>query len=216
MLFSCTGCGYARKQQTPEEPELECACGVSDWRNGDWLQTYSGRPFWPFDPRLEDLDIEDIALPLSRMGRFGDHSLHHYNVADHSIWVMNQLLGQRPGVQLAALLHDAAEAYLRDVARPLKRHPDMSVYRNVERRLLILILEWAGVLDDYREFEHVIQYADQVALATERRDLMAKGRFVWAIESVEPHSAKIYPSTSAETSCNAFKYHYIRLRGSIV
>jgi hypothetical protein len=52
---------------------------------GDWIQTATGRPFWPIDPRPEDIDIEDIAHALSMLCRFGGHCLRFYSVAEHSV-----------------------------------------------------------------------------------------------------------------------------------
>lgn len=193
-----------------------CECGVTDWRHGDWIQTYSGKPFWPYDPRVEDLDIDDIAESLSRTGRFGEHSLIHYNLADHSVWVMNRLIGTTAKVQLAALLHDSAEAYLRDLPRAVKYHPQMDFYRAEEEKLKRLILSWAGVLDAYLEFGRLIKLYDNIALSTERRDLMAPCRFTWgSLADYPPHHVQIRPSVSAESSRRSFKYHYDRLSAAV-
>ncbi len=43
-------------------------------RYGDWIQTYTGKQFWPLDPRPEDVDIEDIANALSNLGRYAGHT----------------------------------------------------------------------------------------------------------------------------------------------
>lgn len=88
-------------------------------RTGDWMQTYSGRRFWPLDPRPEEVFIEDIAHSLSMQCRYAGHCLHFYSVAEHSVllaWAMGNVDDAR-----WALLHDASEAYLVDIPRPLKR-----------------------------------------------------------------------------------------------
>lgn len=56
-------------------------------RAGDWMQTFTGRQFWPMDPRPEDLDILDIAHALSLLCRFGGHCQRFYSVAEHSVHV---------------------------------------------------------------------------------------------------------------------------------
>jgi hypothetical protein len=43
-------------------------------RRGDWMQVASGRPFWPFDPRADEVHIEDVAHGLSMLCRFGGHT----------------------------------------------------------------------------------------------------------------------------------------------
>jgi hypothetical protein len=143
--------------------------------------TASGRPFWPLEPRVEDIDIEDIAHHLSHQCRFSGAVRAFYSVAQHSVLVskaMKRVLdrdGQRIVTDdhergLYGLLHDASEAYLIDVPRPLKHDPQFSRYRDAEARLQALIYARFG-LDPAREPEdlHVI---DRRMLRTEQRDLM--------------------------------------------
>lgn len=69
--------------------------------------TYTGRTFYPFDPRPEDICIEDIAHSLSNMCRFCGHVREFYSVAEHSVRGASHLYGLNA---LQFLLHDAAEA----------------------------------------------------------------------------------------------------------
>lgn len=87
-------------------------------RIGDWMQLQSGMRYWPLDPRPDDFCIEDIAHALSNICRWGGHVDKFYSVAQHSVLVAAQA---RKGLQMEALLHDAAEAYTGDIPRPLKR-----------------------------------------------------------------------------------------------
>ncbi len=191
---TCTKCGAPESDETLWGGESRsCPCGADDWRQGGWIQTYSGKMFWPFDPRTEDVEIVDIAVPLSRMCRFGGHIQHFYSVAEHSLWVagkMPKMLG--PRAQLAALLHDASEAYLLDIPRPIKQGVQMGPYRQAERTLLGVIFARFGVSVAYLEHKDRIKEIDNRALATEKRDLVAQGPGRWSgIEGVEPHSYPI-------------------------
>jgi hypothetical protein len=105
-------------------------------QNGDvpehevWICTRHGRRFHPFAPRVEDIDIADISHALSNIGRYTGHTSRFYSVAQHSVWVS---LIVQPAHALAGLLHDASEAYLVDIPRPMKPH--FSKYRQWESRL---------------------------------------------------------------------------------
>lgn len=102
-------------------------------RIGDWIQTYLGHKFYPFDPRPEEIHIADIAHALSNICRFTGHTCRFYSVAQHSVHVCDIL---PPDQQLAGLLHDASEAYLTDFPRPLKLSPYFaSNYRRTEAAL---------------------------------------------------------------------------------
>lgn len=82
-----------------------------------WILTYTGRKFWPLEPKAEDVCIEDIAHALSNICRYGGHSKHFYSVAQHS-WLVSYLVHEDNA--LWGLMHDAAEAYIGDMVSPLK------------------------------------------------------------------------------------------------
>ena len=73
-----------------------------------WIQTYSGKKFWLDPPMWDQIDIIDIAHALSMTCRYGGHSKFFYSVAQHCC-LMSRLVPKR--LALAALLHDAVEAY---------------------------------------------------------------------------------------------------------
>ena len=97
---------------------------------GDWMQLASGRAFYPLDPRPEEIHIEDIAAALSKLCRYGGHCKRFYSVAEHCVLMAH---AAPDGMHLAALLHDASEAYLSDVIRPIKRH--LENYERIEAEL---------------------------------------------------------------------------------
>lgn len=113
-------------------------------RQGTWMQTVSGKAFWPLDPRPEELDIYDIAHALGMMCRYGGHCSRFYSVAEHSVLMANYA-ELHLGAELAkiALMHDATEAYLSDVIRPVKVH--LSNYKEIEGRLWLCIAERFGL-----------------------------------------------------------------------
>lgn len=150
-------------------------------RKGSWQQTFTGRQFWPCDPRPEDVCLEDIAHHLALMCRFGGACRVFYSVAEHSVRVAELVWDRTNGdreAALAGLLHDASEAYLVDIPRPRKRQPDMNGYREDEARIMNVIEFWAklprGICDT-----HVVKAADETLLMTEKRDLMAPAPAPW-------------------------------------
>lgn len=127
-----------------------------------WMQTYTGVQFRPLIPVAEQIDIEDIAHALAMICRFGGHSKRFYSVAEHSIYVSQHC---HPDDALAGLLHDAAEAYVGDLIRPIKRQPEFQKYRLAEDRILELILEREGLPSRLPES---VKHADNAVLAAER------------------------------------------------
>lgn len=119
------------------------------------------------DPRPEDIDIEDIAHHLALLCRFGGACDRFYSVAEHSIAV-SELCG--PADARWGLLHDATEAYLGDVTRPLKHTPAMAPYRALEARFQAAI---AARFDLPPEIPASVSRADNRMVAVEAHDLMA-------------------------------------------
>lgn len=101
-----------------------------DKRKGDYMTTYTGVKFWPLDPRVQEIRLEDIAHALSRICRFNGHVRSHYSVAQHAVLVSHLVPKY---LALEALHHDDAEAYLADLVRPVKRH--IPKYMQYEREL---------------------------------------------------------------------------------
>jgi hypothetical protein len=126
--------------------------------------TRSGMLIDPFNPDPEAILIEDIAHALSHLCRWGGHCKTFYSVAHHSILVASLLPEEH---KLAGLLHDATEAYMVDLPRPIKRR--MPEYGKAEDRLLEVIARKFGF--PYPLPEAVTQ-ADDKMLRVEYRALM--------------------------------------------
>lgn len=135
-------------------------------RRGDWMQTFTGGRFYPLDPRPEDMHPEDIAHALSLLCRYGGHVDRFYSVAEHCVLMSRAV---PPEHALAALLHDATEAYVVDVPRPLKRY--LPEYRAIEDRVWRAIAARFGISVVLPA--QVIE-ADSRILLTERRVLMPR------------------------------------------
>jgi len=137
--------------------------------------------------------IEDVAHALAHQCRFGGHSRTHYSVAQHSV-IVSAIVP--PEMAMQGLMHDAAEAYVVDVPRPLKRVLDG--YAAIEHRVHVAIAKRFG-FDP--AIPSAVCRADEVALATEARDLM-HGSAGWALRE-HPLAERIDP-WSASVACAAF------------
>ena len=139
--------------------------GIVDGR-GPNMQLASGKPFFPLDPRPDEIDIEDIAIALSRICRFGGHTKSFYSVAEHSILVSLLVPDEH---RLTALLHDATEAYIGDMIRPLKSQ--IPQFSEIENNI------WSAIAERFSlpvEMPSCVKDADVLALAIEKRDVMAE------------------------------------------
>jgi hypothetical protein len=146
-------------------------------KTSDWMQTYTGRAFYPLEPEIQDIDSRDIAHALSLICRYGGHVDRFYSVAEHCV-LMSQVVS--PENALWALLHDATEAYVGDMVRPLKY--SMPEYRKVEDRLMLTICDRFSI--DYLCPDEVKE-ADLRILRDERDVLLKPPSLPWrAIEQV--------------------------------
>jgi hypothetical protein len=156
---------------------------IREVARNDWSQTNSGKQFFPLKPDADAICIQDIAHALSNLCRFGGHVKEFYSVAQHSIIVASLLPSE---LQLAGLLHDATEAYLVDVPRPLKIA--LPEYKAIEERLAKVIEAKYGV-----SFENpAIKQADNIALMTEARDLLGPTPAQWGV-NIPPAAMTITP-----------------------
>lgn len=154
------------------------------------IQLASGRffDFTSFD--VKQIEIEDIAHALSQLCRFTGHCKKFYSVAQHSVLVSHLVPAQ---YALAGLLHDATEAYINDLSRPLKII--VPAYGEFEHTRLWPTIAARFDLPDV--LPQCIKEADNIALVTEKRDLMPKpvgatDEWAWA-EEIPRMPQKIKP-----------------------
>ena len=128
------------------------------------METYTGRKIFPMAARVAEIKIEDIAHALSNLCRFAGHTEYFYSVAQHSVMVSHLSDGSS---KMEGLLHDATEAYLVDIPRPVKLA--LPQYKEYEANLCKVI---------FRAFK--LQYpipfsvllADEIMLEAEHRQLL--------------------------------------------
>lgn len=138
-----------------------------------WIRTISGRKFYPFAPTTDQIDINDIAHSLARQCRYAGHVPHFYSVAEHCVEVVNKMEyhpEMRP-YALSGLLHDATEAYLCDLPKPLKQ--GLQDYQDLELLVEKVIEDKFGV--DLGAAE--VKAADNIVLQMECQRFFSKEHF---------------------------------------
>ena len=153
-------------------------------------QTYSGLAFDLASPSPGQVRLLDIAHSLAHQCRFNGACTRFYSVAEHSVFVaLNVPARDRPH----ALLHDAAEAYVGDLVRPLKRVlPDFAV---LEQRVWRAICERFNIAP---ELPASVIAADDRMLATERAQIMSHGTHAWADAAPYPLRLQLYEPPRAK------------------
>ena len=141
---------------------------------GLFVSTYSGRQFYPLAPSAKQIEIGDIAHGLAYQCRFNGQTRHFYSVAQHSLIVADLVA---PRLRLAALLHDAAEAYLGDLVKPLKQL--FPLFSTIESTVMDAIAQRFAIADVRDFYSPQIKQADLIALAMEKRDLMPDSCEAW-------------------------------------
>lgn len=172
-------------------------------RIGDWMLTASGRAFWPIDPRPSEVFIEDIAHSLAHQCRFAGHCRWHYSVAQHSVLVASHLPEE---LRLWGLLHDASEAYVVDVPKPLKRY--LIGYAEIEDNVLAAIAERFGLRGS---IPIEVKRVDSAILADETAQLMADPPRDWHLP-FPPLGVEIVPMTP-EVASQAYLDAFRNIQG---
>lgn len=146
------------------------------------LDTAFGVSFDIFNPSKDDIRLEDIGLALANQCRFNGHVSRFYSVAEHCVVAS---LRCDPRHALHVLLHDAAEAYIGDIARPIKRL--FAGIETIEERILAEIYLALGINCPSLEARAEIEVADLRMLATEKRQLLPNSGEWPVLDGVDPY-----------------------------
>lgn len=142
------------------------------------IETYSGTMFDILDPRPEQFTIEDIAHSLSMLCRFTGHVKYFYSVGQHS-WLGSYIVPANNALEF--LLHDASEAFIGDMNRPLKHLTAAGpAYQEIEERVMRVIREKFHLPEVQSEAIHQV---DNQMLYAEKEQLMGNG--VWTKQMIQ-------------------------------
>jgi hypothetical protein len=161
---------------------------------GSTIRLHSGGYIDLLDPDPAAIRLDDIALALSQICRFGGHTARFYSVAEHCWHATDQarIDGHGWDVQRAALLHDATEAYLGDVIKPLKVL--LPEYVAIEARWEQVIRQRFGLSEDPAVWA-TVQEIDQALLIAERRAWFTADTVTWTGEDTARTLSRVYWTT---------------------
>lgn len=183
----------------------------------DWIETFTGKQFYPLEPDLRDVDIIDIAHSLSNMCRYTGHSNKYYSVAEHCILMCDfaGLAGHDILTQLIILLHDAHETYIGDISRPIKQsilQKSEFLYEQFKKYITQLdevifealnIPQWA--VEKNKDY---VKFLDNTILAREKQILFPNSKNEWSL-SAPPLDVNIWchpPEIIEKHFLNRYKY----------
>ena len=173
-----------------------------------WIQMYpSGRLVYFENFTVDDVNIEDIAHHLAFECRYGGGVRKHYSVAEHSVLVSRNVAYE---YRQEALLHDASEAYLKDITSGLKNMPGMKWYRDVEAHFQSTIYNRFDIVST-AESEAAVKLADDSIVLDEIKELVVNSQpYYERRPTLKPLHAAIsgHKNTDAES---AFLYRFRQL-----
>lgn len=139
-----------------------------------FMQTNSGRLYYPANPGPEQIDIEDIAHALAMQARYCGHLDEFYSVAQHCVIGSHYI---KEPLALEFLLHDATEAYMSDLPHPVK--VQLPAFSRMEEEL------WEKAIAPKfglpRKMSKLVKDVDRLMLAAEYRDLVRVKEVEWSI-----------------------------------
>lgn len=150
-----------------------------------WMLTATGATVDLRNPQAASISTLDVAHSLALTNRFTGHTARPYSVAEHSLLVeeiMSREFGPMPpAALLAALVHDAHEAYLGDISTPLKQAFPFWALEDVEQRIWLAVQHHFHTHEASRDYASIIKRCDLMALAMERRDLLPPTGEPWPL-----------------------------------
>lgn len=167
-----------------------------------WISTVSGNQHWFYEPKPDNVTIEDIARHTSKMCRFGGALPVFYSVAQHM--VMCAMMAP-DGHKLAALLHDSAEAYIGDIPTPLKMQLGESIFQIEAVALKVIGAKFGVSLDPLHP---AVVEVDQRMLITEAMQIKKEDLTTWGekYQKIQPYPMMLFPMT-----CEQAEEHYLRM-----
>jgi hypothetical protein len=160
------------------------------YKAATFIETYTGRAFWPLEPTMDALSVIDIAHALSNQCRYSGHVQFFYSVAQHCCLLAAWLSAHGGSALdcLQILMHDAPEAYLVDIPRPVKQY--MPQYRVWDHGINDVIREWMGWKD--LPMLAIQDELDSRVIVDERAALMSRSGLDWG-HHLEPVGIRIEP-----------------------
>jgi 5'-deoxynucleotidase YfbR-like HD superfamily hydrolase len=189
-------------------------------RFGAWSQAYSGTRYWVMDPRPSEVQLIDIVQGLANAARYRGQTKFFYPVLTHCVLVSREVerialkRGWNEGIAKAAafegLLHDAPEAYLGDVARPLKRMRAMRAYRKVEGlwENAIFRKHLVNPTKDSRALVHEIDHRivlDEIKTLMKDPDMWRRGKRYVNVERLDIEIPELTKNESIKMFYDRFK-----------
>jgi hypothetical protein len=148
-----------------------------------WMETFTGKKFTFQKPTPEIICIRDIAHALALLTRYNGHTIKFYSVAEHCVLLTRYMRkkGYPTRMLMTCLLHDAAEAYIGDMPRPVKvRLPS---FKRVENVIAKVISEKYHL---YWPEPKALKSVDRRALTDERAQAMPPSNNHWMADDLEP------------------------------
>lgn len=173
------------KTENKDQREGESAAGSSDGSSGNYdrfgclnntIKVAAGHYVDLIDPDPASIDIESIAAALSKVCRYGGHCPKFYSVAEHCVIAAELAFADglwTPEAIRAILMHDAAEAYIGDMVKPLK--VTLPEFAKVENRMESAIAERFGLLQGIhdsivKDYDRAMLKAEKIALWPEDKE----------------------------------------------
>lgn len=161
---------------------------MEETRPGQYKETYTGKKFYVLDVRPDDICMRDIAHSLSLQCRYNGHCKQFYSVAEHSILIALHAWNEGHGFEdvMRALLHDAVEAFIGDIPKPVKL--SIPALMEAEDRIEAHIMDKYKLPRDKADWLNDYDYRITI---DERLVIMNDSNNVWGHESLKPLGVKI-------------------------